>query len=59
MIGKTLGELQLSREVIIATILRADQPLVPHGDTRLAAQDVLILIAARQEAAAVKVLTGR
>ena len=59
VIGKTLGELQLSREVIIATILRADQPLVPHGDTRLAAQDVLILIAARQEAAAVKVLTGR
>ena len=46
--------------MIIATILRADQPLVPHGDTRLAAQDVLILIAAaRQEAAAVKVLTGR
>ena len=60
VIGKTLSEIQLSRDVIIATILRQDQPLVPHGDTKLLAQDVLILIAAaKQEAAAVRVLQGK
>ncbi len=60
VIGKTLSEIQLSRDVIIATILRQDQPLVPHGDTKLLAQDVLILIAAaKQEAASVRVLQGK
>ena len=60
VIGKTLSEIQLSRDVIIATILRQDQPLVPHGDTKLLAPDVLILIAAaKQEAAAVRVLQGK
>lgn len=60
VIGKTLSEIHLSHEVIIAAILRQDQHLVPHGDTVLCAQDILILIAAAQkEAEAVKVLTGR
>ncbi|WP_373116198.1 potassium channel family protein [Holdemania massiliensis] len=60
VIGKTLSEIHLSHEVIIAAILRQDQHLVPHGDTVLWAQDILILIAAAQkEAEAVKVLTGR
>lgn len=60
VIGKTLSEIHLSHEVIIAAIPRQDQHLVPHGDTVLCAQDILILIAAAQkEAEAVKVLTGR
>ena len=60
VIGKTLSEIHLSHEVIMAAILRQDQHLVPHGDTVLCAQDILILIAAAQkEAEAVKVLTGR
>lgn len=60
VIGKTLSAIGLSHEVIIAAILRQDQHLVPHGDTVLWAQDILILIAAAQkEAEAVKVLTGR
>ena len=60
VIGKTLSEIHLSHEVIIAAILRQDQHWVPYGDTVLLAQDILILIAAAQkEAEAVKVLTGR
>lgn len=60
VIGRSLSEIQLNRDVIIATILRQDQHLVPHGDTRLCAQDVLILIAAvDQEQNAVRRLTGK
>ena len=60
VIGKSLMEIQLTKEVIIATILRQDKHIVPHGDTVLLAQDILILIASsKKEAEAVKVLTGK
>ena len=59
-IGKSLMEIQLTKEVIIATILRQDKHIVPHGDTVLLAQDILILIcSSKKEAEAVKVLTGK
>lgn len=42
--GKTLDELQLPEDSLIACILRQDQTLVPSGDNRLREQDRLILI---------------
>lgn len=58
--NKTLSELSLPKDVIIGCILRGDKSLVPRGDTRILAGDMLILISSAQhEAAAVKELTGR
>lgn len=58
--GQKIWEIDLPPEVIIGCILRGEQSIVPRGDTRILAGDVLILIAAdRQEMQAVRKLTGR
>ncbi len=58
--GKKLWELHLPKEVIVGCILRGDKSMVPRGDTRIIAGDMLILIASdEQETAAVRELTGR
>ena len=57
---KKLWELSLPKEVIIGCILRGDKNMVPRGDTRILAGDVLVLISADEnEIAAVHELTGR
>lgn len=58
--GKKIWEIDLPHEVIIGCILRGAQSIVPRGDTRILAGDVLILISAdKQEMSAIQKLTGR
>ena len=59
-VNKKLWELSLPKDVIIGCILRGDKNMVPRGDTRILAGDVLVLISTDEhETAAVRELTGR
>ena len=59
-VDKKLWELSLPKDVIIGCILRGDKSMVPRGDTRILAEDVLVLISTDEhETAAVRELTGR
>ena len=58
--GKRIWEISLPPEVIIGCISRGGQNIVPCGDTRILAGDVLTLISAgRQEMAEIRKLTDR
>lgn len=58
-VDKKLWELSLPKDVIIGCILRGDKSMVPRGDTRILADDVLVLISTDEhETAAVRELTG-
>lgn len=58
--GKKLWEINLPKEVVVGCVLRRDQAIIPRGDTRIAAGDTLVIIAANgQELSAIHVLTGR
>jgi len=60
VVGKKLWEINLPKQVIIGCILRGDVTMVPRGDTRVLAGDMLVLISSsKQEMAAIKELTGR
>ena len=60
VIGKKLWEINLPKEVIIGCILRGDTAMIPRGDTRILAGDMLVLISGNgQEIAAIRELTGR
>jgi trk system potassium uptake protein TrkA len=60
VVDKKLWEINLPKEVIIGCILRGEKSMIPHGDTRILAGDMLILISSdKQEMAAIKELTGR
>lgn len=60
VVGKKLWEINLPKQVIIGCILRGDQTMVPRGDTRILAGDMLVLIASHeQEMTAIRELTGR
>jgi len=57
---KKLWEIDLPPEVIIGCILRGEQSIVPCGNTKIMAGDVLILISAdKQGVSAMQKLTGR
>ena len=59
-VGKKLRELSLPKDVIIGCVLRGDKSMVPRGDTRILAGDVVVLISTDEhESAAVRELTGR
>ncbi|MCL1894555.1 MAG: NAD-binding protein [Holophagaceae bacterium] len=59
-VEKKLRELRLPKEVIIGCLLRGNKSMVPRGDTRIHAGDVLVLISTEEhEMAAVRELTGR
>lgn len=59
-VGKKLWEINLPKEVIVGCILRGDSTMVPRGDTRILAGDMLVLISSdKQEMAAIQELTGR
>jgi len=47
--GKTLHEIDLPENFLVAAILREDVVLVPRGPTRLAAGDKLILVGAQAD----------
>lgn len=58
--GKKLWEINLPKEVIIGCILRGEASMIPRGDTKVMAGDVLILISSHgQELNAVRELTGK
>lgn len=59
-VGEKIWEINLPKQVIIGCILRGDTTMVPRGDTRILAGDILVLISSdEQEMAAIKELTGR
>ena len=59
-VGRKLWEITLPPEVIIGCILRGDKTIIPRGDTRILAGDMLILLSGSgQEVAAINELTGR
>lgn len=59
-VGKKLWEINLPKEVIIGCVLRGDTTMIPRGDTKILAGDMLVLISGSgQELAAIKELTGR
>ena len=60
VVNKSLSEINLPKKVIIGCIMRGDLSIIPRGDTKILAGDVLVLISANEhETAAVRVLTGR
>ena len=46
---KQVWEINLPKEVIIGCILRRDQTLIPRGDTRILAGDILVLISGNEQ----------
>lgn len=59
-IGKKIWEIDLPKEVIIGCILRGENSMIPRGDTRLLAGDVLVLISSKEkQISAIHELTGR
>ena len=59
-VGKKLWEINLPKEVIVGCILRHEHNMIPRGDTRILAGDMLVLISSdKQETIAIKELTGR
>ena len=46
---KQVWEINLPKEVIIGCILRRDQTLIPRGDTRILAGDILVLISGKEQ----------
>lgn len=60
VVGKKLWEINLPKEVIIGCILRGEKSMIPRGDTRILAGDMVILISSdKQEMSAIKELTGQ
>ncbi|MGN1163791.1 MAG: potassium channel family protein [Candidatus Ornithospirochaeta sp.] len=47
--GKKLWELNLPEEIIIGSILRGDQNLIPRGDTRIQENDILLVLSSSEE----------
>lgn len=46
---KQVWEIALPKEVIIGCILRRDQTLIPRGDTRILAGDILVLLSGNEQ----------
>lgn len=60
VVDRKIWEIGLPHEVIIGCILRGGTSMVPRGDTRILADDTLILISSEEyEEKAIHVLTGR
>lgn len=59
-VGKKIWEINLPKEVIIGCVLRGVNSMVPRGDTRLLAGDILVLISSKEnQITAIRQLTGR
>jgi trk system potassium uptake protein TrkA len=46
VIGKTLMQIRLPKEVVVGCIMRGSQTIIPRGDTPVLTGDVLVLISA-------------
>ena len=59
-VEKKLWEINLPKDVIIGCILRGEKSMIPRGDTRILAGDIVVLLSiAEKETAAVQELTGK
>lgn len=59
-INKRIRDLNLPKQVTVGCILRGEKNFVPRGDSRIHADDVLVLLSSiEHETAAVRELTGR
>ena len=60
VVNKKLRDINLPKQVIVGCVLRGEKSMIPRGDTRILAGDVLVLILSDEyEKAAVQELTGR
>jgi trk system potassium uptake protein TrkA len=58
--GRTLVEAGFPPDVLVACIMRDTAPLLPRGDTRIAAGDALTIISTpRRQSEALRMLTGK
>jgi len=55
-LGKTIAELDLPREVVLVSIRRNRELVIPHGDTRLQAGDVVTALCQRGRSEQVKLI---
>jgi CIC family chloride channel protein len=53
-VGKTIAELKLPRASVLVSIRRSGELVIPHGDTRLQAGDVLTALSERDSVSGVK-----
>jgi NhaP-type Na+/H+ and K+/H+ antiporter len=44
LVGRTLKEARLPHDVLVVAIVRAGETIFPHGDTRLEAGDVVMMV---------------
>jgi trk system potassium uptake protein TrkA len=59
-VEKKLWEINLPKDVIIGCIIRGEKSLIPRGETRILAGDIVVLLSiAEHETAAVQVLIGK
>lgn len=59
VIGKKIKDINLPHEVVVSCILRADDSMIPRGNTQLLAEDTLILISEKGgEEKAIKILSA-
>jgi trk system potassium uptake protein TrkA len=60
VVNKTLFDIDLPDQSIIACILRGQSSIIPRGSTMILADDILLLVASiEDEMKAIKLLTGR
>jgi NhaP-type Na+/H+ or K+/H+ antiporter len=59
VIGKSIAELNFPRAAVLVSIQRADETIIPRGDTRLRVGDVVTTLCERQYIDAVKELLER
>jgi trk system potassium uptake protein TrkA len=60
VVEKKLWEINLPTDVIIGCILRGEKSMIPRGDTRILAGDIVALISiAERETTAVQILIGK
>jgi trk system potassium uptake protein TrkA len=55
-VGRTIVELEIPRSAVLVTIQRGDEIIIPRGDTRIAAGDVVTVLCEREFAAEVREL---
>ena len=58
-VGKTIAELGLPRAAVLVSVRRGRELLIPRGDTRLKASDVVTALCEREYTAQVKTALSR
>ncbi len=58
-VGKTIAELGLSRAMVLVSIRRGEELIIPHGDTRLATGDIVTALCERECVQQVKTMLNQ